>query len=137
MKRRDPVSKIMTDHLFTINLSNTLEDAYHLMEKNKFHHLPVVSGNEIVGMISKSDLLRVSYIEDYQNSDVTVTINNALSVEKVMTKNPITVQADTTIREAAETLTKQEFHALPVLEGEHLVGILTSTDLIKYLLEQY
>ena len=59
------------------------------------------------------------------------------SVEQVMTKNLISISPDTTIREAAEILASKEFHALPVCEGDLLVGIVTTTDLIKYLIEQY
>jgi len=55
----------------------------------------------------------------------------------VMVRNVQTVNADTTIKEAAELLASREFHALPVLEDGKLAGIVTTTDLIKYLLEQY
>jgi len=59
------------------------------------------------------------------------------TVEQVMAKKLVTISPDTTIRETAEILSKQEFHALPVCVGELLVGIVTTTDLIKYLLNQY
>jgi CBS domain-containing protein len=54
-----------------------------------------------------------------------------------MSKNLISVSPETTIKEAAEILATREFHALPVCKGDLLVGIVTTTDLIKYLLEQY
>ncbi|MBT8303071.1 MAG: CBS domain-containing protein, partial [Bacteroidia bacterium] len=55
----------------------------------------------------------------------------------VMAKNLISVNSETTIKEVAEILSKREFHALPVVDGENLVGIVTTTDLINYLLEQF
>ena len=58
-------------------------------------------------------------------------------VEQVMAKNLISVSSQTTIKDAAEILAKKEFHALPVVDNEKLVGILTTTDLINYLLDQY
>jgi CBS domain-containing protein len=54
-----------------------------------------------------------------------------------MVSKPVAVQHDATIREVAEILSTKEFHALPVVDGSKLVGIVTTTDLIKYLLEQY
>ncbi len=54
-----------------------------------------------------------------------------------MTKKIITIKEETTIKEAAEILASKEFHALPVLKDDHLTGIITTTDLIKYLLKQY
>jgi CBS domain-containing protein len=59
------------------------------------------------------------------------------SIEQVMARHLITVSPDTTIREVAEILASREFHALPVVLDELLVGIVTTTDLIKYLLAQY
>lgn len=59
------------------------------------------------------------------------------SVEQVMSKNLVKVSPDTTIKEVAEILSKREFHALPVVLDELLVGIVTTTDLIKYLIYQY
>lgn len=59
------------------------------------------------------------------------------SVEQVMARNLVKVSPDTTIKEVAEILSKREFHALPVVLDELLVGIVTTTDLIKYLIDQY
>ena len=59
------------------------------------------------------------------------------TVEQVMAKKLVSITPDTTIKEAAEILARKEFHALPVCEGELLVGIITTTDLIKYLIDQY
>lgn len=58
-------------------------------------------------------------------------------MEQVMAKKLILVSPETSIKETAEILSTNEFHALPVCEGDVLVGIVTTTDLIKYLLEQY
>jgi CBS domain-containing membrane protein len=59
------------------------------------------------------------------------------TVEQVMAKNLVTISPETTIKEAAEILANREFHALPICEDDLLVGIVTTTDLIKYLIEQY
>jgi CBS domain-containing protein len=59
------------------------------------------------------------------------------TLEQVMVKNVTTIQMNENIKLAAEILAKKDFRALPVMDGNLLVGILTTTDLIKYLLEQY
>lgn len=65
-------------------------------------------------------------------------VYNMFTIAQVMAKNLKSVSSGTTIKEVAEILTKNEFHALPVVDdGNELVGIVTTTDLIKYLLEQY
>ena len=74
---------------------------------------------------------------DDDETEVDVTVYNMFSVEQVMARNLVKVSPDTTIKEVAEILSKREFHALPVVLDELLVGIVTTTDLIKYLIDQY
>ena len=59
------------------------------------------------------------------------------TIEQVMAKNLISVSSKATIKEVAEILSNKEFHAIPVIDNKKLVGIITTTDLINYLLEQY
>ena len=89
-------------------------------------------------MLSYSDLLRISFADatnDERNIDSVVY--NMFTIEQVMTKNLINVTSKTTIKEVAEILAENEFHALPVVDDSILVGIVTTTDLIKYLLKQF
>ena len=99
----------------------------------------MVNGNKIVGILSYTDLLRISFVDavDDDAEIVDTTIYNLFTIEQVMTKNLVTITPDTTIRETAEILSNKEFHALPICLGDLIVGIVTTTDLIKYLLKQY
>jgi len=139
MKKREPVSKIMSAQVVTLNLTHTLADAEAMFKKNNIRHIPVVSGEKLIGILSLTDLLRISFVDNYGDDEghVDTAVYNMLSIEQVMVSKPLTVQADLSIKEVAEILATKEFHALPVVEGEKLVGIVTTTDLIKYLLEQY
>lgn len=139
MKKREPVSHIMTKQVITVNHSNSLEDAEKLFTKNNIRHIPVVSGDELIGMLSLTDLLRISFVDNFGDDEgsIDTAVYNMLSIEQVMVSKPVAVQHDATIREVAEILSTKEFHALPVVDGTKLVGIVTTTDLIKYLLEQY
>ena len=139
MKQQVPVSTIMTTSIIKLNITDTLTKAETFFKKNHIRHIPVVNSNKIVGMLSYTDLLRISFADAVDENDTIIdsTVYNMFSVEQVMSKNLISVSPETTIKEAAEILATREFHALPVCKGDLLVGIVTTTDLIKYLLEQY
>ena len=139
MKKRTPVSEIMTKNVITLNSSDNLERAELLFKKNKIRHIPVVRGTEIIGMLSYTDLLRISFADavDEDEKNVDTIVYNMFTIEQVMAKRLVSVDIQATIKEVAEILAKKEFHALPVLDGKNLVGIVTTTDLINYLLEQF
>ncbi|WP_445713467.1 CBS domain-containing protein [Flavobacterium sp.] len=138
MKKSVPVSSIMTKNVVKLNLSDDLTKAEILFKKHHIRHIPVVNGNVIIGMLSYTDLLRISFADAMEDEDdVDTTVYNMFTVEQVMAKKLISVAPETTIKEAAQILASREFHALPVCEGDLLVGIITTTDLIKYLIEQY
>ncbi len=139
MKQRVAVSKIMTDNLVKLNLNDSLTKAESLFKKNKIRHLPVVSGDEIVGMLSYTDLLRISFADatDESGDSVETTVYDMFTLEQVMTSQVKTVNAEDNIKDVAEIFTTAEFHALPVVEDNKLIGIVTTTDVIKYLVGQY
>ncbi|SFD15372.1 CBS domain-containing protein [Algibacter pectinivorans] len=139
MIREVPISMIMTQDVITLNKTDKLETAEHLFKKYKIRHIPVVNGQVIVGMLSYNDLLRLSFadITDEDDSTVDVLVNNMFTIDQVMTRNIITVSASKSIKEVAELLASKEFHALPVVDNNTLKGIVTTTDLIKYLLKQF
>lgn len=139
MKKQVPVSTIMTKNVIKLNITDDLTKAEMLFKKNHIRHIPVVSSNKIIGMLSYTDLLRISFVDAVDDNDdvVDVTVYNMFTVEQVMAKKLVTVSPETTIKEVAEILSSREFHALPVVEGDLLVGIVTTTDIIKYLLKQY
>jgi CBS domain-containing protein len=129
----------MTKNVIKLNLADDLTKAEMLFKKHHIRHIPVVNNNKIIGMLSYTDLLRISFVDAVDDDDevVDVTVYNMFTVEQVMAKKLVTVAPETTIKEVAEILSKREFHALPVVEGDLLVGIVTTTDIIKYLLKQY
>ncbi len=139
MKKRTPVSKIMTSDVITLNHTNGLETAEKLFKENNIRHIPVVSGDAIVGMLSYTDLLRISFADavEIDEQDVDTVVYEMFTIEQVMAKNLVSVNSSTTIKEVAEILSKREFHALPVVDNDKLVGIVTTTDLINYLLDQF
>jgi CBS domain-containing protein len=138
MKRREPVSKIMTINVSIANESDSLKDVMATFRKEKIRHMPVTKGNEITGIISATDLNRLTFGGLFENQDgADEAVLEMLSVPQVMTSKPKTVKPDDAIKDVAEIFAMEPFHALPVVEGNKLKGIVTTTDIIKYMLEQY
>lgn len=139
MKKRTPISAIMTKNVITLNSTDDLETAERLFKRNKIRHIPVVSGKEVIGMLSLTDLLRISFVDAAEDEDESVEtiVYNMFTIEQVMAKNLISVSSSTTIKEVAEILAKKEFHAIPVIDNGEISGIVTTTDLINYLIEQF
>lgn len=139
MEKSVPVSEIMTKDIIKLTISDDLTKAESLFKHYKIRHIPVVSGATIIGMLSYTDLLRISFADAIDDDEevIDTTVYNLFTVEQVMAKKLTTITPMTTIKEAAEILSTKDFHALPVCDEHMLVGIVTTTDLIKYLLKQY
>lgn len=125
MKHLDPISHVMTANMKTVQISQKMSEVLRVLAENQIHHVPVVDGQRLTGMISTTDIIRLN-----------ITLSNAdeWSIEKVMKKNLVTIEINETVRKAAQLLSDGIFHSLPVIDKDrHLVGIITSTDLIRYL----
>ena len=140
MKRNEPVSKIMSTNLVTIHHGEPVSKVRQLIREHGVHHVPVVSGQKLVGIVSNTDVLRVSFGDAFHTDERTVdaTLDHTMTLEQLMEKDPVSVRENAPIREAAQILSQGNFHSLPVVsDGNNLVGMVTSTDLIRYLLEQF
>lgn len=140
MIRKAPISMIMTAPVITLKKHDSLETAERLFKKHHIRHIPVVSSGVVIGMLSYTDLLRLSFadIADMDsNVDADAMVYNMFSIKQVMKRNIVTVSPSNSIKEVAEILATKEFHALPVVDNNKLIGIVTTTDLIKYLLAQF
>jgi CBS domain-containing membrane protein len=139
MKKRTPITHIMTPDPYTLGVHEDLETAERRFRELGVRHLPVVRGEKLVGILSLTDLQRISFVDNFDTEgDADTAIYNMLRLDQVMVSKPYTLPVTATIRDAAEVLTEQEFHALPVVdENRKVVGIVTTTDLIRYLLSQF
>lgn len=138
MKKDAPVSAIMTRNIVKLKLTDELSTAESLFKKNHIRHLPVVEHGHIVGMLSYTDLLRISFADavDEDGEGIETTVYNMFSIEQVMTKKVVSVGPDTSIEQVGKVFLTHEFHALPVVQDDTLLGIVTTTDIIRYFLEE-
>lgn len=129
----------MSTGLITVHHGEPISKVRKLLREHGIHHVPVVSGHELLGIISASDILRVSFGDAFDTDERTVdaTLDHSMTLEDVMQKNPRTLRKNATVRDAAEVLVKGDFHAVPIVEADDktLVGMVTSTDLIRHLLD--
>jgi CBS domain-containing protein len=139
MDARTPISTIMTREVVTLKSTDTLEMAEHLFKTKKIRHVPIIKEKRIIGILSYTDLLRISFADAFSEDthDVDTSVYTLFSIEQVMARNVVSVTSATTIKEVAEIFAVKEFHALPVVDDGRLAGIVTTTDIIKYLLSQF
>jgi len=137
MKQRVPVSQIMAKALIVVNPTKKISEVNQLFNEYGIRHIPVVDGSKIIGVISKSDVQKLGFGTGEDHPETLNAIYDTFNLKDVMVKEPITVTADTNIKDVAEIFYNQSFHSFPVIENDELVGIVTTTDLVKYLLDQY
>jgi nucleotide-binding universal stress UspA family protein len=122
---RNSVARWMTQRVLTATPSEKLTAACARMQQHRIRSLPVVEGNKVVGMIS--------------DRDIRTNLSNLESVEvaNAMNDKLISVTPDTSVWEAARLLRERKVGALPVLEKERLVGIISSSDLLEALVDMH
>lgn len=135
MNTQAPISKIMSTRLITVLEDDAVSKVHDIFTHNQIHHVLVtdVSG-KLAGIISKQDLLRQAVLlnPDIEDVEEKYTQLRALRAHEIMTKNPMSLEPDDTIGLAADIFLSNKFHALPVIEGEMLVGIVTTHDLLRF-----
>jgi CBS domain-containing protein len=115
------VSALMTVDLITVTPHTKVAVAWGLLTKHNIHHLPVLSSEQdLVGMLSHVDFMKLP--DRGAGMDL---------VKEIMTTRLAKLEPTDTVRTAANLFTLNKFHALPVVEGNKLVGILTTLDLIR------
>ena len=128
-----PAIDIMSADLVVVSPDQKLVDAKKIFQQKKFHHhIPVVEKGELVGMVSLSDFLYASEgagIDDNASAYQNKTIRDAMSI------SPFGLQKSVTIRQVAEELARNEVHAIVILDGKKPIGIISTTDIIRYMLK--
>ncbi|MCL2411972.1 MAG: CBS domain-containing protein [Treponema sp.] len=133
------VSKIMTKNPFFVSPELSLTSARSLMDKEKIGHLPVLNKDKkLVGLVTKVDLLKAApssatTLDMYEISYLLAKLN----VEKVMTKDVVTVQENEVIEEAARIMADRRIGCLPVMKGTELIGIVTDTDIFHFFINAF
>jgi len=134
-----PVTTIMTKNIISVDVKDGLAKAEHLFKKHKIRHMPVTDHKKIVGMLSMNDILRISFADGAyrEEGDIKSDIYEMFSINHLMVRTPETISPKNTVREVTSILTNRKFHALPVVDEGEIVGMVTTTDLLKYYLSMF
>lgn len=125
---RDPVS---------VDVSQKMSDAFRILTSGRFHHLPVLEGGVLVGVLSTADVLEVGAASFAGDGEASLAfIDRHYQLCDVMKRDVITISHRATVQDAASRLSAGGFHSLPVVDQDNrLVGIATTTDLVRHLLD--
>ena len=131
------LQEIMTTDLVTIRFDEIVTQVAQIFKKQSFHHIPVVDeNNHLAGIISKIDFERIKNgatlfrnpkVEKYNE-----ILFQTLLVKDMMTKTVVSFKPTDSIRLAYLVFKENKFRAIPILEKEKLVGIVTPLDLLDY-----
>ena len=114
----------MTRDVITVTGEQTVADVHDIVKHKRLHHIPVVDGAKLVGIITSYDLMKM---------EVCPTEYGAHYVRDVMTTHVAYLSPDDLVGAAAEVFMAHLFHGLPICDAEkNLVGIVTTHDVLKY-----
>jgi len=132
------VRDLMTEKVFTLKPKDDLAALYDLMDSRHVRHVPIVdSDGELVGLVTDRDLSKsaLGAVEELPLS-VERDILRRRRIRDIMATEPDSIEPDATLREAAEILLENKVGCLPVVEGLHLVGIITEADFVRDFMER-
>jgi acetoin utilization protein AcuB len=126
------VGRWMSKRVFTTKPDSCLIDAFELMRDHRIRHVPVLDDEKLVGIVSDRDV-RSSLPSRHALQRGTASLGDTLlgaKVSQVMSSMPITIGSHASVREAAQLMCRHKIGALPVVDSESLVGIISAEDIL-------
>ena len=128
-----PVSTIMTSPVECVMPNQKIIDLKHMYESQHFHHhIPVTENGQLIGMVSLIDFMRAI---SYASLDDNEAVYSSKIVSDIMSIHPVSIDESSTIGDVANLLAKGEFNSVVITNENHVTGIVTTTDLIRYFLK--
>jgi CBS domain-containing protein len=129
---RRQVRDLMTETVFTVSPADDLATLYDLMDSCHVRHVPVVEYDELVGLVTSTELSRsaLGKVDDLPLSEERAMLRRR-HVRDIMLGEPDTIEPDSPLQDAAELLLESKVGCLPVVEGLRLVGIITEADFVS------
>ena len=130
------IKDIMVKDITTLGRNDSLDLADEVMTLGRIRHLPVIDEGRVVGVVSQRDLFKsalavaLGYGETAQKK-----LLKTLRVKEVMSEPAIMIFPEATIKEAARLMLESKIGCLPVVQGHTLVGLVTETDLLRYVVD--
>jgi len=124
------VTKLSKRKCFTLSENDTLKTTSEKLQKHNIGAMPVLStqDNNVIGIVSERDLARYIFNDGFKND---------LSVTKIMSKNLITCNLNTSVTELMEIFTNNKIRHIPIMEEKKLLGMVSIGDVVNYIIDQY
>ena len=124
------LTKLSKRKCFTLSEHDTLKKVSEKLQKYNIGSLPVLStqDNSIIGIVSERDLARYIFNNEFKND---------LSVTKIMSKNLITCNLNTSVTELMEIISNNKIRHIPIMEEKKLLGMVSIGDVLNYIIDQY
>lgn len=127
------VKELMTQKVMTVSPEDKLDQVFFLFNFENIRHVPVVEGGKLVGILSDRDLKKVlgpakKFLDRPDGSSILISTRK---VRTIMKRGVFTIGPDERAADAAAIMAKKKIGALPVVQKEKLVGIITATDILK------
>ena len=120
------VSRMSKKVCYTLSVTNTIKEASKRLHEKKIGCMPVEDDNKnIIGIISERDLSRLIYAEKF---------NINLPVEKIMTKDLVTCDLNTSVTELMDSMTEKKIRHILIIENKKLLGIVSIGDVVNHLI---
>lgn len=130
------VSELMTSKVFTVEPGDLIDRVFFLLHYEKIRHLPVVEKGKLVGIVSDRDLYKALGPKSNSNAVESNKDNTQLhvvsqKVAHIMHRGVYTITPDAMLSEAAALMSEHRIGALPVVDNNKLVGIVSATDILR------
>ena len=135
--KKNYVRDWMTPNPITVTPKTTLPEAHKLMKECHIRRLPVLDHNRLVGIVTLGDLREAepSHATTLSIYELNYLLAK-LSINEIMTREPITIPPDASPREAAKTMLEHKIGGLPVVDSGKVIGIITESDIFRVLVQE-
>ena len=130
------VEELMTSHVFTVDPHDMIDRVFFLIHYEKVRHIPVIEKGKLVGIVSDRDMYKALGPKSNSNAIEANKTGTELhvvpkKVQNIMRRGVFSVPPGTLVSDAASLMAEHKIGALPIVENDKLVGILSSTDILK------
>jgi CBS domain-containing protein len=135
MRPEEPVSRIMTETVVVIEIDRPVSEALDCFLQYPIHHLPVVRDHRLVGMLSSADLIKLEFFAPRGAGNRATFLDARFRIEQIMRMPVTSRRPSTSLDEVANLIIESGVHAMPIVDkDERVIGIVTTTDIIRSLL---
>ncbi len=135
MLKNESIDEVITTEVITVHKNQKLSYVNKIFSEKMLHHIPVLEGKLPIGIISTTDIYKLIHnIDEHHNRTVDAMLDADYKIEDVMSRDLVTLPLSSTIKDVASLLQVSTRHSVIITnQNGEFAGIITSTDLIKYL----